>query len=299
MAKEREEAFQFCLVGLGAVFAEFVSFGVFDFGGGVFAVPVFEVGAETRGLVFVAFGEGAADFGMALGFVAFGREEMLAAISTAFVELGNEDTEGIEFLVDDAIDGEGDVGLERVGFLKAVRIIHEDGVFGEVGDIGTEEGNCDHVSGILHENAGVAVVGVVIVWTRAEHEVGVPLANGFGDELAVFEGGEEFAIVNVEDFGFDAEDFSGLFDFSQAAFGEGSAGFAPVADVAVGDGNEFYFMAFGSPHGGGTADLDFAVVRVSAEGDDAERFGGFGGVRQMKGEQEETGKSQQGFHGIV
>ena len=55
-----------------------------------------------------------------------------------------------------------------------------------------------------------------------------------------------------------------------AAEGEGAAGFAPVADVAVGDRDIFDVMALGGPESADAAGRELAVVGVSAEADDAE-----------------------------
>ena len=75
---------------------------------------------------------------------------------------------------------------------------------------------------------------------------------------------------SYEDFDGGAEDLGGLLDFFFAAEGEGAAGFAPVADVAVGDGDEFDVMALGGPESADAAGLELAIVGVGAEADDAE-----------------------------
>ena len=77
-------------------------------------------------------------------------------------------------------------------------------------------------------------------------------------------------MVIGEDDALDAEDAVSLVDLGFAAEGEGAAGFAPVADVAVGHGHEEHVVAGGGPARGGAADLEFAIIRVRAEGDDAE-----------------------------
>ena len=114
------------------------------------------------------------------------------------------------------------------------------------------------------------MVGVVVVGARAEDEVGIPGADEARECAAVFEGGLEFAVVVVEHHSLDTEDAVGRVDLGFAAEGEGAAGFAPMADVAVGDGDEEDVVAERGPARGGAADLEFAVIGVGAEGDDAE-----------------------------
>ncbi len=117
------------------------------------------------------------------------------------------------------------------------------------------------------------MVGVVIVWPVRHDDVGVGGADLPRDLAAVFERGHQLAVVVVEDDGGRAEDLCGFLDFLVAALGERAAGHPPVADVAVGDRDERYRVPAGGPHRRDAAGLQFAIVRVGAEGDDAERCG--------------------------
>ncbi len=192
------------------------------------------------------------------------------AIGAAFEELGFEESEGVELFVHDGVDGDSDVGSGGVGFLEAVGVVHEDGVIFEGGGIGADEGDGDHVGGILHEDGGIAVVRVVVVRSGREDDIGVPLSDESDDGSAVFEGGGDFAVVDIEDLGGGAEDFGAGFDFASASEGEWSAGLAPVSDVAVGGGDEFDVVSLGGVEGADAADLQFAVIGVRAEAEDAE-----------------------------
>ena len=51
---------------------------------------------------------------------------------------------------------------------------------------------------------------------------------------------------------------------------ERAAGFAPVADVAIGHGDQLDPMPLGRPQRRATARLDLAVIRMRAETDDAQ-----------------------------
>lgn len=175
-------------------------------------------------------------------------------------------------------DRDGDTGGEGVGLLEAVAGIHEDGVLFHEGNVRAEEGNGDHEGGILDEDADIAMVGVVVPRAMGDDEVGIPFADDLGDAFAVFEGGEEFAVVNVEDLGGDPPFGSAGFGFGVAALGEFAAGIAPVADVAIGDGAEFDVVAEFGPLDGGATGFVFSVVGVSSEYDNAEFAVGFGGL---------------------
>ena len=158
----------------------------------------------------------------------------------------------------------------------------------------------DHVGRVLHQHACVAMVRMVVVRAVANDQIGVPFADEFGDELAVFEGGQQFAVVDVQHFDFDPENARGFLDFLLATDGQGPAGFAPMADVAIGDGNEFHFVSLGGPERGRAAGLKFAIVRMSPEGDDAEFAVGVrsrNGGREGEGTNDQREGASEGFHG--
>ena len=269
--EKREEAFEGGAVGLAAVFAELEGLGVFHFFGGGAGIPRGEFLGEAEGDRLITPVEIFADLALA-GALAdgVGGVEGGGSVGATFGELRDHDGEGIEFLFNDGVDRDDDVGPGGRGFLKSVGIIHEDGVFRHRGHVGAKERDGDHKGGVLHEDAGVAVVGVVVVGAGAEDEVGVPRADEAREGAAVFEGGLEFAVVIVEHHTLDTEEAVGRIDFGFAANREGAAGFAPVADVAVGYGDEQHVVASGGPAGGGAADLEFTIIGVRTEGDDAE-----------------------------
>ena len=59
-------------------------------------------------------------------------------------------------------------------------------------------------------------------------------------------------------------------DLRRAALGERAAGLLPVADVAVGDGDELHVMPEPRPLRRGAAGLELRIVGMSAEDDDAQ-----------------------------
>jgi hypothetical protein len=77
--------------------------------------------------------------------------------------------------------------------------------------------------------------------------------------------------------------------FGLATLRQRAARFPPMADVSVGNGNEQNMMPFRGPHGSRAAGLEFAIVRVRTEADNAElaivRWRFNGGVKTGRLEQ--------------
>ena len=275
-AKEREHSFEFGFVRAAAIFADFEGFDVLDSAGGFGTIPGPDLVLEPGRKPFLTVAEILPHFGRA-ALLSFwvGRHEMGSSVGAAFVELGDQLVEGIELSFDDAINVDDDIGDKGVGFLKGVGKIKKDGIPSQVGNIRAEERHGDHVGSVLDEHAGVTVIRMIIVRAGGDDDVCIPLTDQSDEHAPVFERGEDFAVVNIEHFSFDPEHGGGGLDLGEAPFGERTAGFAPMADVSVGDGDQFDFMTFGGPEGGGSRGLDLAVVGMGTEADDTERSGGF------------------------
>ena len=114
------------------------------------------------------------------------------------------------------------------------------------------------------------MVGMIIVGPRADHQVRLPFADQADDFLAGLQCRQQFAVVNVEHFHGRAEKARGLFNLPLAPQRQRPAGLAPMADVAVGHGNKFDVMALARPQRADPAGLQFAIVRMRAETDDAQ-----------------------------
>ncbi len=121
----------------------------------------------------------------------------------------------------------------------------------------------------MQQHARVAMVGMVVKRPRAEHDVRFPFANQADDLLAHFERRQQLAVVVVEPGG-DAQDTGGALHLGLAPLGQRFAGFTPVTNVAVGDGDEFHMVAGRRPQRCRAAGFDLAVVGVRSEADDAE-----------------------------
>ena len=72
-----------------------------------------------------------------------------------------------------------------------------------------ERGHGHHKRGILEQDPGVAVVRMIIPRPRPQDDVGLPLSNQAGERAAILQGGHEFAIMNIEHFGLNAQDLIG------------------------------------------------------------------------------------------
>ena len=99
-----------------------------------------------------------------------------------FVDLRYVSIQHVDFLVVNIVDGDNDIGAEWLRTSEVVVKIKKDRVLAKRGYFTHYVGHGDHIGGILHQDAGVAMVGMVIVGTRSEHDVGIPLAY-FPDDL--------------------------------------------------------------------------------------------------------------------
>ena len=172
---------------------------MFHGGGGGTWIPRGELFREAEGDGLVAAGEVFADLALAFALAGgVGGVKGDGTVGASFGELRDHDGEGVEFLFDDGVDGDDDVRLRRGGLQEAVGVIHKDRISLHRGYVGAEERDGDHKGGVLHEDASVAVIGVVVVGARAEDEIGVPRADEAREGAAVFERGLEFTVVVVE-----------------------------------------------------------------------------------------------------
>ena len=132
----------------------------------------------------------------------FGYQSLIPR-NAALNKLGFESHESIQLFVDDTVDRNHNVGFEWIWFLKVVGKVQKDRVCGQVRHVRAEEGNCHHKRSILHEDAGIAMVRVIVVRAMCKDNVCLPFSNEADDGPPVFKGGHKLAIVVVEDLGFD------------------------------------------------------------------------------------------------
>src|SRR4029453_15682679 len=111
---------------------------------------------------------------------------------------------------------------------------------------------------------------MVVVWSVADDHVGFPFTDEPADRAPVLHRHHEFAVVDVQDLGLDAENCGALFHFSRAPQREWTTGDPPVSDGAVRAGNELDMVPQRRPLRSRASGRKLAVVRVGAEDDDAE-----------------------------
>ena len=101
-------------------------------------------------------------------------------------------------------------------------------------DIGTEKRHSDHVGRILNQHTGITMVRMVIIGPGTHDDIGLPFTNQSSDQAAVFQGGHQLPIMEVENLGGGAQAGGGLVYFRSAAFGQRPARIAPMANIAIG-----------------------------------------------------------------
>src|SRR6185369_11247622 len=123
LSKEREKPLEFRLVRLATVFTNLKRFDVFDLGGLIRVIPVRKLRAETFCQSAVSPAQIIAHF--ALTFLLFFRiawQQISRAIRATLVELGNDQAQRVEFLLDDLVNGNQDVRLKWVRLPEPVGI---------------------------------------------------------------------------------------------------------------------------------------------------------------------------------
>ncbi len=113
---------------------------------------------------------------------------------------------------------------------------------------------------------------MIIIGARRDDNVSLPLANLARNRAAVFQGRQQFAIVNVEDFGLDPQDLGAALHFGGSPSSQDGACHLIVANVAVGHAHELDLVPELDPARGGSTGREFAVVRMGPENDDLKRF---------------------------
>ena len=178
IGEKRKESCQFGFVGTPAIFADFKCLGIFDPHSPVFAVRLLQLGAKSIGDRFISVGKAIAHFLMTLLlFLRIAGKQIGGAVGAAFVELGDDNAECVELLLNDRIDGNSDFRLKRIRFLKGVGVLKKHRIVFQGRYVGAEKRYSDHIRRVLNEHTGVTVVGMVIVRSRPQHHIGLPFPD--------------------------------------------------------------------------------------------------------------------------
>ena len=112
------------------------------------------------------------------------------------------------------------------------------------------------------------MIGMIIVGTRRQHDVGVPAANLADNFLAHFERGQQFAIVIVQNFVLDSQAPRGFLGLAQPPLRQCGAAHGLMAGIPIGDRNELDRVAQARKQCGRSRCANIAIVRMRAERDD-------------------------------
>ena len=176
----------------------------------------------------------------------------------------------VDLLLDHIVNRHRHVRGERLRLLKAVFEIHEHRILSQSRRVRCDVRDDHHVGGVLHEDAGVAMIRMIVVRPRREDEVRVPLPNLPDDLLAHRERRQQLAVVIVEDDVLDADSATGFARFGATPRGERAAAFGLMAGVAVGHRHESHAVAEGRVLRRNASGALIAVVGMRAERDDVQ-----------------------------
>ena len=142
-------------------------------------------------------------------------------------------------------------GLNGAGFWKPSWKYMNTGFLRRDGVSGQTLGTVTIVSRILQQHSRVAVVGMVVVGTRAQHEVGIPLPDLADDLLAHLQRGQQLAVMVVKGDVFDADSAAGFRSLGSPPHRQSAAPFALVARVAVRHRDKAHLVPERGPFCGG------------------------------------------------
>ena len=116
------------------------------------------------------------------------------------------------------------------------------------------------------------MIGVIVVGTRRQYNIRIPLADLPDHLLAHLERGQQLSVVIIEDCVLDAQTARRFLGLGEPALGKSGAVQCLMARIAVGDGHELHRVPGGGKERGGTRRADVAIVGMRAEGDDPNLF---------------------------
>src|SRR5439155_20551812 len=144
LAEERKQLCQFGFVRTPAVFADFERFRKFYLRRALLSIPIPQPGAETVRNRLVAPRESVSDLLMTLFLLCrIGREQIGGAVGAPLCKLGDDHTQGVEFLLDNRVDRDGDIRLKGLWFLKRVGVIRKYRIVLQIRNDGIKERNDD------------------------------------------------------------------------------------------------------------------------------------------------------------
>ena len=170
------------------------------------------------------------------------------------------------------VDVHDDVRLEPAGPGEGVGEVEDHRAGGEVRDVGADGGHGQQVGRVLDQQAGEAMVGVVVGRPVRDDQVR-PEGPDQADHLAaVVQPVVELAVGMVEDLVRGADDRGGGLRLAASPTRQLGPGHRVVAGPPVGQAHQPDDVARVAPPGGRPAGLDVGVIRVGADDEDAQRL---------------------------
>src|SRR5437764_6636437 len=111
---------------MAAIFADLEGFGIANRLALLFSVKLFKRRTEMLGLVLIALFKGAANLAVALLlFLGIGGDQIGGAVGPTFIELRFQRLERVQFFLEDRVDGDSNIGLERIRFLERIGVVEK------------------------------------------------------------------------------------------------------------------------------------------------------------------------------
>src|SRR5664280_2222525 len=106
----------------------------------------------------------------------------------------------VHFLLNHIIDIDCDIGLKRFRMNKIIAHEKEHRIFLKKGNLRQYCWNCDHISGIKNQDAGISVIGMIIIWPRKDDNISLLFSDQLYYLQSVFISWHQLSVVIVESY---------------------------------------------------------------------------------------------------
>src|ERR1041384_3357986 len=162
------------------------------------------------------------------------------------------------------------IGTKWIRSLKEILEVEEDRVLLRRRSFGRDVRHGNHISRILYEHPGVTMVRVIIVGSRGQHDIGIPLTYFSDDLQSYIETRYQLAVVIIEHIVSNAESLTRFLCFGIPALRKLAATFRLVTGIAVSNCYKLHSIAELRKQYRGTARILIAVVGMCADHNNAD-----------------------------
>src|SRR5690606_31496022 len=180
----------------------------------------------------------------------------------------------VNFLCKDRCDVNCNIRTEWIRTLKAILEVEEYGILFKRWCVSSNVRNCYHIGCVLNEYSRITMVGVIVVRSRSNYDVGIPFANLSNDLQAYVQCGQQRSVVVVQYIILYAKSFSCFLCFGHAPLGENTSTLRLMAGVTVGHGHKLYRMAHPGKQDRCATTILIAIVRMRTNHNDTQRARG-------------------------